>query len=184
MTNGINIENAIKIKGWMSVNELKWLAIHATQAKSIVEVGCFHGRSTRALIDNCPGLVFAVDTWAPEYIKNDGTPLMKIGNPVMDAFISNMQSVSGKALLAILQKTLTQALEDIVAKVEMVFLDGDHRYENVVEDIEAAKKILTPGGLLCGHDYNHRDWPGVKKAVDEYFPKFLMGPDSIWWTRV
>jgi predicted O-methyltransferase YrrM len=53
-------------------------------------------------------------------------------------------------------------------KIDMVFIDGDHRYETVVKDIKKAFELLKPGGLICGHDYDHPNWPGVKQAVDEY----------------
>jgi predicted O-methyltransferase YrrM len=59
-------------------------------------------------------------------------------------------------------------------KIDMVFIDGDHRYETVVKDIKKAYELLKSGGLICGHDYNHPQWPGVKKAVDE-----LVGPVGV-----
>lgn len=180
----MNLEYATKIKGWMSINELKWLAIHAQQSPVIVEVGCFHGRSTRALVDNCSGMVYAVDTWPNQYIKDDGKPLMEIGDPVLQAFIRNISEPQSQALLVILRKTLSQAIPDIMSRVDMVFLDGDHRYENVLEDISAAERIIKPGGLICGHDFTHEDWPGVRKAVMERYPNVLLGPDSIWFTYV
>src|SRR6185437_1246590 len=52
-------------------------------------------------------------------------------------------------------------------QADMVFLDGSHDYASVCADITAAKKVLRPGGLLCGHD---ADNPDVKRALEETLP--------------
>lgn len=47
--------------------------------------------------------------------------------------------------------------------VKLVHIDGSHDYESVKADIEAALKLLVPGGVMCGHD---ADAPGVRKAIE------------------
>jgi hypothetical protein len=68
-------------------------------------------------------------------------------------------------------------------KADLIFLDGDHRYEAVKEDILISMCFLKmPGGILAGHDYGRKDWPGVKKAVDEMFGVVEV-VDTIWIKR-
>ena len=50
----------------------------------------------------------------------------------------------------------------------MVFIDAAHRYQDVVVDIQWAKKNDIP--IISGHDYSEK-FPGVVSAVDEYFGK-------------
>lgn len=57
----------------------------------------------------------------------------------------------------------------------MVYLDGDHTYEGVKNDLRAALSRLKDGSWLTGHDYsvNPERCPfeytfGVRKAVDEF----------------
>lgn len=49
---------------------------------------------------------------------------------------------------------------------DLVFIDADHSYEAVWEDIECALPLIVPGGIIAFHDYSPI-WPGVVKAVDE-----------------
>jgi hypothetical protein len=59
--------------------------------------------------------------------------------------------------------------------VDMVFIDGDHRFAGVMEDIRLwhpkAKK------LLCGHD---RTQDGVPRALVESGLGIREGPGSLW----
>ena len=65
----------------------------------------------------------------------------------------------------------------------MVFIDGDHRYEEVKLDIIHALGLIRSGGIISGHDYSHKTWPGVKRAVDEVLGT-VHHCDSIWWTKI
>lgn len=61
---------------------------------------------------------------------------------------------------------------DAAAKVngdfDFVFLDADHAYESVRDDLVAWWPHVRTGGLFCGHDYLKDDIPGVTRAVDEW----------------
>lgn len=40
---------------------------------------------------------------------------------------------------------------------DLVFIEGDHRYEGAKNDINAWKSKVRPGGILCSHD--REDYP-------------------------
>ena len=57
-------------------------------------------------------------------------------------------------------------------KFDWIYIDGDHSYEGVVKDLEAAHRAVKPGGHLMCNDYTN--WMslsvmpyGVMKAVNE-----------------
>lgn len=52
---------------------------------------------------------------------------------------------------------------------DIVFLDGSHDYDDVAWECEHYSKIIRPGGVLSGHDYDI--FEGVNKAVDEFGAK-------------
>lgn len=56
------------------------------------------------------------------------------------------------------------------ASLDFVFIDAEHSYAACMRDILAWHGKVRLGGLLCGHDYAHPDFPdwGVKQAVDEF----------------
>lgn len=56
--------------------------------------------------------------------------------------------------------------------VDLVFIDGDHTYQQVREDIWMWLPHIVEGGILCGHDYGWEKWPGVKQAFDEEMVDF------------
>jgi hypothetical protein len=55
---------------------------------------------------------------------------------------------------------------------DFVYIDADHFYESVRNDLSVWHPKVKTDGLLCGHDYNG-GWDrkgvwGVKRAVDEF----------------
>lgn len=176
----MTIYNALKIDGWMSENELMFLAQQAEAAKVIVEFGCYKGRSTRALADNTKGKILAVDPWNGDYPDNNGG-IHGIRTDVFIYFQANLIDKIQDGTVTPIQKCSYDFETDEIP--DFVFIDGDHRYEIVKGDIEIGLKLLKNGGILAGHDYSHDCWPGVRQAVDEMFPK-INQTDSIWWVYV
>ena len=67
--------------------------------------------------------------------------------------------------------------------LDLVFIDGDHSYEGCKADIEAWLPKLRSGGVLAGHDYGHKRFPGVKQAVDEMGQVCEIYGDMVWLTH-
>jgi hypothetical protein len=155
------------IWGWMTPDQLDWLGAQAAQMRSVAEVGSLRGRSAFALLTACNGPVYCIDPWPEHY----------------ESFLRECGHFPN--LVAI--RAMSPAAAGQVPDVDMVFLDGDHEYEGVVADIEAWYPKTQK--LLCGHDYNHPDYPGVANAVDETFGDrmALAGPgnlQAIWTVQI
>jgi predicted O-methyltransferase YrrM len=170
---GVNIQRAEKITGWMGEAELIWLAEQAQQHTRIVEVGCWLGRSTRAIADNCQGTVWAVDVWV-----NNGEYL---GSG--DLYTDFLANIEGTTIIPIRDRSTDVAaiFANQNQTFDMIFIDAAHDYESVKADLLAWWPLLTPTGLLCGHDY---DAPGVKRALDGLVPKVVTVAGSIWMKQV
>jgi len=55
------------------------------------------------------------------------------------------------------------------ASLDFAFIDAGHGYRAVHDDIRAWREKVRPDGWLLGHDYGHSRYPGVARAVDEWF---------------
>ena len=68
-------------------------------------------------------------------------------------------------------------------KVDFVWVDGDHSYEQVKRDILNYKPIAKK--FIGGHDYGSQAYAGVKKAVDEIFgDRVIVLSDFVWLVRM
>ena len=59
----------------------------------------------------------------------------------------------------------------------LVFLDADHSYEAVKDEINWAKTLGVP--VIAGHDYRNARF-GVTRAVDEAFPEGVDVRGMVW----
>lgn len=68
-------------------------------------------------------------------------------------------------------KQLAEVFKD--NSIDFVFIDGNHEYEGVKEDIELWYPKIKKGGIVSGHDYVERPdlKYGVVQAVDEFVRK-------------
>jgi predicted O-methyltransferase YrrM len=180
MRSQISIERALTIGGWMSPRELIWLAAAAQTCYRILEFGSFHGRSTRALADNSPPncIIHCVDPWNGDYLTDDELKVADMNTYVKPYFEINLKDhiESGKVVP---HRGYSYSFKSD-EKFDLVFLDGDHRYQTVIKDINKAWELTRSHGIICGHDYGHTLWPGVKKAVDERFLKINL-METIWF---
>lgn len=182
------LRQALTIQGWMEQEELLWLAGVAKDRKLVVEIGSWKGRSTKVLALACAGSVYAIDHWEGSEDERyaEQNEAVRIGADLMlDIFKKNLapEIAAGKVIpIQADSEVAMPLLEQALAgqKADMVFVDGDHRYEPTKRDIENYRKFLEPGGLLCGHDYWH-DHPGVVQAVNETVLGFKQGARAIWY---
>ena len=155
------------------------LAQQANQRKLIVEVGSWKGCTARAMADNTSGIVYAVDTWLGD---GDWQHIKEIAeHPEGWMFETFQNNMSGLSNVRPIRKSSLEAAEylgNLGFRADMIFFDAEHGYESVKADILAWRPLLSPSGLLCGHD---RQWDGVARAIDELFPGHKAGSGAIWY---
>lgn len=164
------IKRAVAITGWMQPVALRWLARQAKECERIIEVGVYQGRTTRTLLDNSTAHIWCIDTWTASRKHLKKTFMENVADALPRITVMHMPSAEAVKLL---EKSHGQVFD-------MVFIDGSHEYKGARSDILEYRKLVKPGGLLCGHDYSPAAWPGVVQAVNELVPDAQFGPGSIW----
>lgn len=154
--------------GWMTKRELDWLRNAAALSDGgVLEVGSWKGRSTKALLEGCPATVTAVDHFQGSDDYNDSTLVIAREEPVYDIFMKNVGHYPN---LKVLKMDSAEAAAQVPDQsVDLVFIDSDHRYEQVKAEIDRWKSKARC--IVALHDYSE-GWPGVKRAVEESFKKF------------
>ncbi len=157
------------IHGWMSDAELVWLRKTAATMQSVVEIGCWKGRSTFALCSSgCPRVI-AVDHFRGS-VEHQADEMK--GLDLRAEFDKN---TAGFTNLEVLAMPSAQAAIQ-VGMVDMVFIDGSHDLESVTQDLTLW--VPRASRIVCGHD---SWWATVTEAVMHYFkqvPNRVV--DSIW----
>jgi hypothetical protein len=61
------------------------------------------------------------------------------------------------------------AVRDIeLESLDFVYIDGNHSFDYVMQDLIEWSKRVRRGGIVSGHDYYHFRNAGVVEAVDVY----------------
>lgn len=148
---------------------------------SIAEIGVYDGTCSELLRKLLPtATLFLVDPWEIDatYEASDGVRTIE-DSSMNEAFKKVQDLFQNDPLAHILKKTSKQAASLVPDGLDLVFIDGNHDYEFVKEDIELWLPKIRPGGILAGHDYKR--FSGVKRAVDELLGNEIsIKEDYVW----
>jgi hypothetical protein len=140
--------------------------------RAIIEVGSWAGSHALHLAGQLwsANRIYCVDTWAGTPVKNgpDSTTAIAsaIGpDQVYRVFLKNVREKLFNPIIPCRGSSKFWA-SVWPHPVAAIFIDADHSYAGVKEDLAGWWPHVRPGGLFCGHDYHL--FPGVKQAVDEW----------------
>jgi hypothetical protein len=118
-----------------------------------VEVGSFQGWYANHILKNWSGTLYMVDVWRELSDKeyNDSSN-MKFHSPTYTEAIQNIDGFEKRALMMRMESE--QASEMFPDKsLDFVYIDANHTYEHVKQDIRLWSPKVKIGGILAGHDY-------------------------------
>lgn len=52
--------------------------------------------------------------------------------------------------------------------LDIVFIDAEHTFDALKKDLKIWESKVKTGGIISGHDYNHGNFPDVKKVIDAW----------------
>jgi predicted O-methyltransferase YrrM len=149
-------------------------------AGRVAEVGCAYGKSLAYLLRHLRVSVdvHAIDAWE-EFMGGDnlppetfermrayGTPRRACEQEVAACFPPDGPQLERVKFTSERSVKAAEAFEK--RSLDFVFIDADHSFEAVRDDIAAWMPKVKKGGTLAGHDLNMH-YPGVETAVRKAF---------------
>lgn len=117
------------------------------------EIGVSNGRYSKWISVNNKGVkLYCIDPWKayPEYVEQHGENSQKILDECFRKSTERLKPFNCE----LIRKTSMDAVKDFNDNsLDFVFIDGNHSFEYVVEDIAKWEKKVKPGGIVSGHDY-------------------------------
>lgn len=146
------------VEGWLSDGQARRLWDRARELRpggQAVEIGSFRGRSAIVLASAAPkgATVVAIDPHA----GNDRGPqeihgTQEEGQGDHDAFVANLERAGVSDRVRHVRRPSSEALGDVKGDVDLLYIDGAHRYRFARDDIRDWTPRVAPGGTLLIHD--------------------------------
>jgi len=123
-----------------------------------VEIGCYAGGSACLMLQRPNTKVISIDLGTPipeSVVYSNVQKLNKFNNPY-NYLKGNSQTYE-----------MVDRLKELTNEVDILFIDGDHSYQAVINDYMLYESLVKSGGYIIFDDYRDEGCPGTKKAVDE-----------------
>lgn len=170
----IYLENFLGHWGNVSIEELCkiCLIVRYFKPKKILEIGTYNGMTTLQMALNAPKecQIYTLDL--PEQ-KNTINKLSKVDFYLTELFKKKYGTETGvyfknRKDLNIIQLFGDSAIFDYSVtggKIDIIFIDAAHDYENKKKDTENALRLLAPNGVIIWHNYRDISNPAVTKYL-------------------
>ena len=159
------------IPGWLSENEaitLYELARAVPDDSPVaVEIGSWQGKSSLVLAKGLKGktnpILYCIDPFNGDAGASDrviySRALSTMNKSLKEAFLDNM---SRHGVLDVVQPLEGYSFEfagGFTDPIDLLFIDGAHEFDAVLQDYEQWSPMLRPGGMIAFHDVVMEDNP-------------------------
>lgn len=136
---------------------------------TVVEVGVQRGINASHIRQNWNGNLFiGIDPWRPYFGVTD---TVEMHERYRQDAINNL-TATGKPF-ELMRMTSLEGAAELKAKygegfLDAVYLDGDHDYQPLMDDIAAWWPLVKSGGVVAGHDYVSDGWHRNEDPINAY----------------
>lgn len=139
---------------------------------NLVEIGVARGSTSKFTLEKLSDKVSSytgIDPYESNYDRKDG--FSYYNQDLMDNLYKFViEKVNDPRFNLIRKKSNLAYLDFEDNSIDAIYIDGNHSYEAVTEDIKCWSPKVKQGGLIIGDDY--LTFEGVKKAVNDSFSNF------------
>jgi predicted O-methyltransferase YrrM len=163
------INEAFSIGMLQHYEEIAMLAgfLIAKKPKNVMEIGTYKGGLFKILCSLSTHKKITVDLNAYYEVH------MENRNKMIQGWGENIYTLIGDSQSTEIQQSVRSALNGEL--LDVIFLDGDHRYEGVKADFENYEPLVTPGGLVIFHDINETQQHKTDECLVSKFWNELTG---------
>jgi hypothetical protein len=118
-----------------------------------VELGSFKGNFAKNITSKWVGKLYMIDVWRP--LSDEEYDDISNHKNHIDAYSTAMNNIKGFE-----EKTFMLRMDGSEASklfsdesLDFVYIDANHTYESVKQDIDDWYRKVKKGGLVMGHDY-------------------------------
>lgn len=164
----IDIEKYLDTENWFNYKNF-YDFITTKNYKRIVEIGVWKGHSISYLANkNRDSEIWAVDLFedtTDDYYYNTGDIKKQI--PIIyDIYQENLIKTNTRQIIKDLKGNSWDVSNNFSNDYfDFIFIDANHSYDYVKNDITSWYPKLKTGGIISGHDYSQK---GVSEAVNEF----------------
>jgi len=142
---------------------------------TVVEIGCSSGYNARNICENLNiEKLYCIDPYTTYFDKFERSDA--------PAFSTAKKTLKNYPVVFI-KKYSAEAVNYIPNNLDSCYIDGNHRFKNVKQDIELYYPKIRQGGIIGGHDFEGTCL-GVVRAVLEFADKNnleLHTDKTDWW---
>lgn len=144
-----------------------------------IEIGVQQGKFSKRILENSDLHLYLVDAWRNQSDYNDSANVCDVAHLAkMITTIASLQEYEGR--FTVIREFSSRAAKMFANNFfDFIYIDANHSYQEVKNDIKNWFPKLKCGGTIAGHDYVKDDSVfQVKKAVDEFFGKNIVKTTS------
>lgn len=152
------LEQITDVEGWLTNDQAERLFERASELHGdaqIVEIGSFRGRSLIVLACGAPpsAEIVSIDPHeggdrGPQEI----TPDPKLGDRDYTVFMANLARAAVVDRIRHIRKPSQDSAGDIEGEIDLLYIDGAHRFKPARQDIVSWGDRVAAGGTMLIHD--------------------------------
>jgi len=149
----------------------------------IAEIGVFKGDNALKMLKHLNiKKIYLIDLWGSiSYEEGDLAGKSFDWEQYYEIAKKNLEQYKSKTKF--IRSLSVDGVNYINEQLDAIYIDCNHDYKAVLEDVRTYYPIVKMGGVIGGHDFCPR-YPGVARAVNEFFdyPKMICrSMNCEWW---
>lgn len=139
--------------------------------KTGIEIGILRGEYSEILLRLWPSCekLHLIDPWKSQDISSYNDINNLSDQEFEEAYQQTIERLKKFKSRYQIHRCMSKEIYFKFPKIDFIYIDGNHSYESVMEDLTHYYPRLNNGGIIAGHDFFNYNSMQVKKAVNEYF---------------